>query len=83
MLEFKTKGNLNQEEAALLTQSLMSLRIAYVESVDYPPPSAESRTEQGGTPAGAGSTSETDKPPAASASTSGEDDHRKKFTKKY
>ena len=38
MLEFKTKGNLNQEEAALLKQSLMSLRMAFVEAVDSPPP---------------------------------------------
>src|SRR5664279_1037515 len=38
MLEFKTKGNLNQEEAALLKQSLMSLRMAFVESVDSPLP---------------------------------------------
>ena len=32
MLEAKTKGNLSQEEAALLKQSLMSLRMAFVES---------------------------------------------------
>src|ERR1035441_7568652 len=47
MLEFKTKGNLNQEEAALLKQSLMSLRKAFVESVDSPPPVGESRSEPG------------------------------------
>jgi hypothetical protein len=47
MLEFKTKGNLDQEEAALLKQSLMSLRMAFVESVDSPPPSSEARAEQG------------------------------------
>src|ERR1039458_4136682 len=34
MIEFKTKGNLNQEETALLKQSLMSLRMAFVESAD-------------------------------------------------
>ena len=47
MLEFKTKGNLTQEEAALLKQSLMSLRMAFVESVDSPPPQAESRRNRG------------------------------------
>ena len=83
MLEFKTKGNLNQEEAALLKQSLMSLRMAFVESVDSPPPLAESRAEQGTPLAGASSTSEPGKPAAAPAPASGEDEHRKKFSKKY
>jgi hypothetical protein len=83
MLEFKTKGNLDQEEAALLKQSLMSLRMAFVESVDSPPPSSEARAEQGTPPAGAGPTGEPAKPAAASVTAPGEDEHRKKFTKKY
>jgi hypothetical protein len=83
MLEFKTKGNLNPEEAALLKQSLMSLRMAFVESVDSPPPPAASRAEHGTPQAGAGPTSEPDQPAAASATAPGEDEHRKKFTKKY
>jgi hypothetical protein len=83
MLEFKTKGNLNQEEVALLKQSLMSLRMAFVESVDSPPPLAESRAEQGTPLAGASLTSEPGKPAAAPVSASGEDEHRKKFSKKY
>jgi|CZKM01.1.fsa_nt_gi hypothetical protein len=83
MLEFKTKGNLNQEEAALLKQSLMSLRMAFVESVDSPPPVAESRSEPGTPLAGAGQASEPDKPAAASATAPDPDEHRKKFTKKY
>jgi hypothetical protein len=83
MLEFKTKGNLNQEETALLKQSLMSLRMAFVESVDSPPPPAESPAEQGTPPAGAGPARELDEPAAASATAPGEDEHRKKFTKKY
>src|ERR1039457_3165151 len=52
MLEFKTKGNLGQEEAALLRQSLMSLRMAFVESVDSPSPPAESRPDQSSSPSG-------------------------------
>src|ERR1039457_6223634 len=52
MLEFKTKGNLNQEEAALLKQSLMSLRMAFVEAVDSPSPPAESRPDQSSSPSG-------------------------------
>ena len=83
MLEFKTKGNLNQEEAALLKQSLMSLRMAFVESVDSPPPPADSRAEPGTPPAGAGPAGEPDKPAAASATAPDEDEPRKKFTKKY
>jgi hypothetical protein len=83
MLEFKTKGNLNQEEAALLKQSLMSLRMAFVESVDSPPPVAESRSESGTPLAGSGQASEPDKPAAASATAPDPDEHRKKFTKKY
>jgi Domain of unknown function (DUF1844) len=83
MLEFKTKGNLNQEEAALLKQSLMSLRMAFVESVDSPPPPAASSAKPGTPPAGAGPTGEPPKPAAASATAPDEDEHRKKFTKKY
>ena len=83
MLEFKTKGNLNQEEAALLKQSLMSLRMAFVESVDSPPPPSASRAEKGAPAAGTGLTGEPDKPAAVSATAPEEDEHRKKFTKKY
>jgi hypothetical protein len=75
MLEFKTKGNLSQEEAALLKQSLMSLRMAFVEAVDIP----ASKTESPPAPdsASAGSA------PAASAAPSKEEESHKKFTKKY
>jgi hypothetical protein len=83
MLEFKTKGNLNQEEAALLKQSLMSLRMAFVESVDSPPPPSASRAEKGAPAAGTGPTGEPDKPATVSATAPDEDEHRKKFTKKY
>ena len=50
MLEYKTKGNLTQEEAALLQQSLMSLRMAFVEAVDSPSAQAESRPNHGSAP---------------------------------
>src|SRR5258706_7552237 len=36
MLEAKTKGNLSKEEANLLKQNLMTLRLAYVEAVESP-----------------------------------------------
>ena len=36
MLETKTKGNLSRGEETLLKQSLMTLRLAFVEAVDSP-----------------------------------------------
>ncbi len=36
MLEAKTKGNLSKEEANLLKQNLMNLRLAFVEAVESP-----------------------------------------------
>ena len=82
MLEVKTKGNLSQEEAALLKQSLMSLRMAFVESVDAPAPPAESRPQPGRRPLAParrpGRTSPRQRPQRA-----GEEEHRKKFSKKY
>jgi hypothetical protein len=83
MLEVKTRGNLSKEEAALLKQSLMALRMAFVECVNAPPPPAEAAKEGGAAPAGAASATEpaqTVPPPPASA---GDEESRKKFTKKY
>src|SRR5512146_1345849 len=45
MLEVKTRGNLTKEEGALLKQSLMSARLAFVEAVEAPPPSSEKAPE--------------------------------------
>ncbi len=82
MLEFKTKGNLNQEEAALLKQSLMSLRMAFVESADSAPAPHESRKP--GSPAAGATPSPGPNNPSKGPSTSpGEEENRKKFTKKY
>jgi hypothetical protein len=83
MLEFKTKGNLSPEEAALLKQSLMSLRMTFVEAVDSSPPPAGPRPEQGTPPEGSAPTTEPDRPAVATATAPGEEEHRKKFTKKY
>src|SRR5437016_7455209 len=38
MLEVKTKGNLSAEESNLLKQTLMTLRLSFVEAADAPPP---------------------------------------------
>jgi hypothetical protein len=78
MLETKTKGNLSKEESALLKQSLMTLRLAFVDAVDSPKPEQKPQS----TPAAPQSESKTD-----ASSTTGpagaEDEHRKKFSKKY
>jgi len=83
MLEFKTQGNLNQEEAALLKQSLMSLRLAFVEAVDDSASATGSQpahdSPQAGPAAAAGPAGA--QAPAATAPT--EDESRRKFTKKY
>jgi hypothetical protein len=79
MLEAKTKGNLNPEEASLLKQTLMRLRLAFVEAADAPAPATEPKKPA---PEPAQPTAEAAKPvpetPAAE-----DDEHRKKFSKKY
>lgn len=75
MLEAKTKGNLTKEEGGLLKQSLMTLRLAFVEAVESPEqPEQPKRAEPVPGPAPAGE---------AAAAASPEEEHRKKFTKKY
>lgn len=83
MLETKTKGNLSKEEAGLLKQSLMSLRLAYVEAVESPDPSKLREAKPPAPPASEATQPEkTVAAPAATAAAE-EDEHRKKFTKKY
>lgn len=69
MLEAKTKGNLTKEEGALLKQSLMQLRLAFVDAVNSPEPE-EKQTQAKPAPA-----------PTEQA-TAAEESH-KKFSKKY
>lgn len=77
MLETKTKGNLTKEEAGLLKQSLMNLRLAFVEAVETPDPQSEPKPTEPApsTPAGQAA--------GPAASPPEEDEHRKKFSKKY
>jgi|SRR5579872_5473368 len=84
MLEAKTKGNLTREESGLLKQSLMSLRLAFVEAVESTPepPKAQPGSQPASVPTSsttAGSAQEQ----AGAASTGSEEEHRKKFSKKY
>ena len=70
MIELKTKGNLSKEEADLLKQSLMALRMAFVECVDAGPEAAAgSAAKDAGAP--------------PSANPAPQEEHRAKFSKKY
>jgi len=74
MLEAKTKGNLTPPEAAMLKQTLMSLRMTFVEAVNAPP-TPEPAAAATPTPAAENKT-----PPAEAA---GGEDSSKRFSKKY
>ncbi len=74
MLEFKTRNNLEKEEATLLKQSLTTLRMAFVEAVESPAPAKEKNVS----PAAEQKSTEPTATPEAKA-----DDDRKKFSKKY
>ncbi len=75
MLEVKTKGNLRREEEQLLKQSLMSLRMAFVEAVQSSEP-ASPKLESA--PA-----VEEKKVESAAPEQTADADSKKKFTKKY
>jgi hypothetical protein len=83
MLEVKTKGNLNSQEAALLKQSLMTLHLAFVEAVnapETPPPAAKPAT----TPAKEDSPAAENKTtPAETTGAASEGETQKRFSKKY
>lgn len=72
MLEAKTKGNLTPPEDAILKQTLMSLRMTFVEEVNTP---ATPQPAEAATPAVENKT-----PPAEAA---GGEDSAKRFSKKY
>ncbi len=77
MLEAKTRGNLSPQEDKLLKDTLMSVRLQFVEAVNAA--SAQPKTAASapsGTPASPGET-------APSAASAPEEESRKKFTKKY
>jgi hypothetical protein len=75
MLETKTKGNLTKEEAHLLQQSLLSLRMAFVEAVESP--AAEAKKPEPAAPAAVENKTEAPAQPAT------DEESKKKFTKKY
>ena len=81
MLEAKTKGNLNPHEAALLRQSLMSLRMAFVEAVNAPEPAVQPAEKKTAPPVEQPAAESENKPPPAAAAS--EDESAKRFSKKY
>jgi hypothetical protein len=74
MLEVKTKGNLRKEEEQLLKQSLMSLRMTFVEAVQSP----DAATKK---PEAAPAVEE--KKVEAAPEAAVDEESKKKFTKKY
>ncbi len=91
MLAFKTRGNLNKNEDQLLQQSLMTLRMAFVEAVEKPPSegtplssSAKAQTpEAPRSPSDASPSGATGTPQPIVSGESGAQETRKRFTKKY
>jgi Domain of unknown function (DUF1844) len=82
MLEVKTRGNLTKEESTLLKQSLMGLRMAFVESVNSAPTGGEP-TAKAGAPASGSAAGPKPEQPVAPEPPRGEEESRKKFSKKY
>jgi uncharacterized protein DUF1844 len=84
MLEVKTRGNLEKQEEALLKQSLMMLRLAFVEAVNAPADQTASATDkQATTPTAEPPSTTAPTPPLSASQAAGEEESRKKFTKKY
>jgi len=86
MIEAKTRGNLNKDEAGLLKQSLMNLRLAYVQAVEEPENKpAESKVASAQSQAQAQPPQSPATAPGAAPGTpsASEEESRKKFSKKY
>ena len=81
MLEVRTRGNLNAEEAKLLKQSLTALRLAFVQAIDSPSPSTSA--EQPKKPAAPAEPPELSVAPGQAPTPPSEEEARKKFSKKY
>jgi hypothetical protein len=82
MLEAKTKGNLTKEEQSLLKQTLMAVRMGFVEAVEAPS-QPEAKSQPPAAPSDAAKPSQSEKAPSIDASAPGPEESHKKFTKKY
>ena len=93
MLAVKTRGNLNKDEDRLLQQSLMTLRMSFVEAVEKKPRSSAAKpvsataTQENANQPGSGASSQASAPAAESlhAGTAPPEtgETHKRFTKKY
>jgi hypothetical protein len=83
MLEAKTTGNLSKEESALLKQTLMSLRLAFVEAVESPEHEAPPAKAAADSPSGQPTAAAAGESKGAEASAEAAEESRKKFSKKY
>ena len=87
MLALKTRGNLTKDEDQLLQQSLMSLRMAFVEAVDKRPgdaaPSSQAKPPTPEPPSSGSDMSSPAAPAPIVGGDSGSEESRKRFTKKY
>ena len=81
MLEVKTQGNLNADEAKLLKQSLTALRLAFVQAIDSQSPSTVA--EQPKKPAAPAEPPASSVAPGQAPTPPSEEEARKKFSKKY
>jgi hypothetical protein len=79
MLEAKTRGNLSKEETHFLKQTLMSLRMAFVEAVEAPA-AAEPAKQKPPEPAAEASAAA---PSGENAASAEKEERHTKFTKKY
>ena len=77
MLEAKTKGNLTKNESALLRQSLMTLRLAFVEATNKPATQPQPSAPPAAAPSPTAPENKTAAPGEADAAAA------KKFSKKY
>jgi hypothetical protein len=90
MLEFKTRGNLDKREAALLQQSLTTLRMAFVEAIELPEAAGAAAPSAPPAPSASAATAPPPaSPPTATAAAaqpapaSSEEEPRRRFSKKY
>ena len=83
MLEAKTKGNLTKDEVALLKSVLMATRMAFVEVVDSAPATPSSAGQPAASPPSPAAPGAAPAQPAAAPPAAEEDEHKKKFSKKY
>jgi hypothetical protein len=80
MLEARTKGNLTKEEQNLLKQTLLAVRMGFVEAVESSPTQSEAKPPQ---PTEAAKPAEPEKAPSLETAPPAREESHKKFTKKY